>query len=123
MPAPVSNAAPDQPSPLDRTFAALADPTRRAIVERLVAGEASFTELADPFPISRPAVVKHIRALEAAGLVSRSGPKARPIYRLEPGPLKTSVTWIELQRRLWQESLDGLARYAERLANAGGGKA
>jgi len=86
---------------LDRTFAALSDPTRRAIVERLADGEASVTELAAPFAMSLPAVSKHLKVLEKAGLISR-GRKAqwRPC-RLEPEPLKEASDWLEEYRRLW----------------------
>lgn len=100
---------------LDRTFAALADPTRRAIVERLADGEASVTELAAPFSMSLPAVSKHLKVLEKAGLISR-GRKAqwRPC-RLEPEPLKEASDWLEEYRRLWEERLDRLDEYLRTL--------
>src|SRR4026208_1683940 len=90
---------------LDKTFAALSDPTRRAIVERLADGEASVTELAAPFAMSLPAVSKHLKVLEKAGLISR-GRKAqwRPC-RLGPEPLKEASDWLEEYRRLWEERL------------------
>src|SRR4029079_11718072 len=88
---------------LDKTFAALSDPTRRAIVERLADGEASVTELAAPFAMILPAVSKHLKVLEKAGLISR-GRKAqwRPC-RLEPEPLKEASDWLGENRRLWGE--------------------
>jgi len=100
---------------LDRTFAALSDPTRRAIVERLADGEASVTELAAPFAMSLPAVSKHLKVLEKAGLISR-GRKAqwRPC-RLEPEPLKEASEWLEEYRRLWEERLDRLDEYLRTL--------
>ncbi len=100
---------------LDKTFAALSDPTRRAIVERLADGEASVTELAAPFAMSLPAVSKHLKVLEKAGLISR-GRKAqwRPC-RLEPEPLKEASDWLEEYRRLWEERLDRLDEYLRTL--------
>lgn len=100
---------------LDKTFAALSDPTRRAIVERLADGEASVTELAAPFAMSLPAVSKHLKVLERAGLISR-GRKAqwRPC-RLEPEPLKEASDWLEEYRRLWEERLDRLDEYLRTL--------
>src|SRR3954469_16018964 len=100
---------------LDTTFAALSDPTRRAIVERLGGGEASVTELAAPFSMSLPAVSKHLKVLEKAGLISR-GRKAqwRPC-RLEPEPLKEASDWLEEYRRLWEERLDRLDEYLRTL--------
>ena len=100
---------------LDRTFAALSDPTRRAIVERLADGEVSVTELAAPFSMSLPAVSKHLKVLEKAGLISR-GRKAqwRPC-RLEPEPLKEASDWLEEYRRLWEERLDRLDEYLRTL--------
>ncbi len=100
---------------LDKTFGALSDPTRRAIVERLADGEASVTELAAPFSMSLPAVSKHLKVLEKAGLISR-GRKAqwRPC-RLEPEPLKEASDWLEEYRRLWEERLDRLDEYLRTL--------
>ena len=100
---------------LDKTFSALSDPTRRAIVERLAEGEASVTELAAPFSMSLPAVSKHLKVLEKAGLISR-GRKAqwRPC-RLEPEPLKEASDWLEEYRRLWEERLDRLDEYLRTL--------
>jgi DNA-binding transcriptional ArsR family regulator len=96
---------------LDRTFAALADPTRRAILTRLATGQASVTELAEPFEMSLPAVSKHLKVLERAGLISRgSQPQWRPC-RLEPAPLKDVADWVEEYRGLWEARLDRLDDY------------
>jgi DNA-binding transcriptional ArsR family regulator len=89
---------------LDATFAALADPTRRAILSRLAAGEASVTELARPFAMSQPAISKHLRVLERAGLISRGRDAQRRPCRLEARPLKAATTWLESYRRFWDES-------------------
>jgi DNA-binding transcriptional ArsR family regulator len=99
------------PDRLSATFAALADPTRRAILARLAAGEASVTELGQPFAISLPAVSKHLRVLERAGLIAR-GRKAqwRP-RRLDAAPLKDAAQWLEHYRRFWEESFDRLEAY------------
>lgn len=105
------------------SFAALADPTRRAIIERLLAGSASFTEIAAPFEISRPAVVKHLKTLEKAGIVAREGPKTRPQYRLAPEGLDLPRDWIERQVRDWQQRLDRLDAYVRSITEAEGGKA
>jgi DNA-binding transcriptional ArsR family regulator len=88
-------------SDLDATFAALADPTRRAILARLAEGEASVGELAAPFAMSQPAVSRHIRVLEAAGLVTRSRDAQRRPCRLAPEPLDAARGWIETHRRRW----------------------
>ena len=100
---------------LSATFAALADPTRRAILARLASGECSVSELAEPFSMSLPAVSKHLKVLEKAGLISR-GRKAqwRPC-RLEPEPLKEASDWLEEYRRLWEERLDRLDEYLRTL--------
>ncbi len=108
---------------LTRSFAALADPTRRAILERLLGGSANFTELAAPFGMSKPAVVKHLRALERVGMIARDGPKARPIYRIEPDGLAVPRDWIERQARLWEDRLDRLDSYVRTITEAEGGKA
>jgi DNA-binding transcriptional ArsR family regulator len=96
---------------LSATFAALADPTRRAILARLAAGEASVTELGEPFAMSLPAISKHLKVLERAGLIAR-GRKAqwRP-RRLDAGPLKDVAQWLEHYRRHWEESFDRLEGY------------
>jgi len=93
---------------LDATFAALADPTRRAIIARLAAGEATVTELAEPFAISQPAVSKHLTVLERAGLVSRRRDAQRRPCRLEPLPLKAATDWLERYRDYWEESYQRL---------------
>ena len=94
---------------LNDTFAALADPTRREILARLATGEATLTELAKPFAMSLPAISKHLKVLERAGLIvrSRSG-KWRPC-RLQPAPLEDAAEWLEEYRRLWDGRLDRLA--------------
>jgi DNA-binding transcriptional ArsR family regulator len=100
---------------LDRTFSALADPTRRAIVERLADGEASVTELAAPFAMSLPAVSKHLKVLEKAGLISRGRQAQWRPCRLEPEPLKEASDWLQEYRRLWEERLDRLDEYLQTL--------
>ncbi len=87
---------------LDTTFAALADPTRRAILARLAAGEASVNELAAPFDMSQPAISKHLKVLERAGLISRGREAQRRPRRLEPRPLAEATDWIERYRRIWE---------------------
>ena len=93
---------------LTDTFAALADPTRRAILARLAAGEATVTELAEPFPISVQAVSKHLKVLERAGLITRGRSAQLRPSRLEAAPLKDAVDWLESYRRFWQEGFDRL---------------
>jgi DNA-binding transcriptional ArsR family regulator len=104
---------------LDRTFAALADPTRRAILARLAAGEASVTELAEPFSMSLPAVSKHLKVLERAGLIARGRERQWRPSRLEAGPLKEVADWTERYRRFWEESYDRLDEYLEELQERG----
>src|SRR5213082_4105948 len=87
---------------LDTIFAALADPTRRAILARLASGEASVTELARPFAISQPAISKHLKVLERAGLISRSRDAQRRPRRLEAKPLAEATQWLERYRRFWE---------------------
>jgi DNA-binding transcriptional ArsR family regulator len=94
---------------LDTTFAALADPTRRGILARLAKGEATVTELAAPLSISMPAVSKHIKVLERAGLISRSREAQRRPCRLEAAPLKEVTDWAERYRDFWEGSYDRLA--------------
>jgi DNA-binding transcriptional ArsR family regulator len=96
---------------LDRTFAALSDPTRRAIVARLADGEASVTELASPFDMSLPAVSKHLKVLERAGLITRGRRAQWRPCRLEPTALKEASDWLEEYRRLWEERLGRLDEY------------
>jgi DNA-binding transcriptional ArsR family regulator len=89
-------------SQLDATFAALADPTRRAILARLATGEASVMELAEPFAMSQPAVSKHLKVLERAGLIRRGRDAQRRPARMEAGPLVEATAWIERYRRIWE---------------------
>jgi DNA-binding transcriptional ArsR family regulator len=103
------------PTQLDRIFAALSDRTRRAIVARLATGEASVTELAKPFKMSLPAVSKHLKVLERAGLVSRDRRAQWRPCRLEAAPLKDVATWVENYRDFWEERLDRLDDYLTEL--------
>jgi len=112
-----------QPNPnqLDLTFAALADPTRRAILARLAEGDASVNELAAPFEMSQPAISKHIKVLENAGLVSRGKDAQRRPVKIEALPLADAVGWLENYRKFWEQSyqrldtlLDELQRFAPR---------
>lgn len=96
---------------LDATFAALADPTRRAILARLAGGEASVTELAEPFDISLPAVSKHLKVLERAGLIARGRDAQWRPCRLEAAPLREVADWVEHYRTFWEESFDRLDDY------------
>ena len=100
-----------QPDHLSNTFAALADPTRRAILARLATGEASVTELAEPFAMSMPAVSKHLKVLERAGLSARGREAQRRPCRLDAAPLKDVAGWIEHYRRFWDQSFDRLDLY------------
>ena len=100
---------------LDATFAALADPTRRAILARLAAGEASVTELAAPFAMSQPAISKHLKVLERAGLVSRGRRAQSRPCRLQAAPLREVAEWTERYRRYWQGSFRRLDRYLGQL--------
>src|SRR6059058_3153841 len=100
---------------LDRTFAALADHTRRAILARLADGEASVTELAEPFEMTLPAVSKHLKVLERAGLISRGRRAQWRPCRLEPARLKEASEWLEEYRRLWEQRLDRLDEYLREL--------
>src|SRR5271170_8160961 len=93
---------------LSSTFAALADPTRRAILARLALGETSVSELAKPFEMSMPAVSKHLKVLERAGLIARGREAQWRPSRLEAGPLREAASWIEEYRRFWEQSLDRL---------------
>jgi DNA-binding transcriptional ArsR family regulator len=105
---------------LDNTFAALADPTRRAILARLTAGEASVTELAAPFEMSLPAVSKHLKVLERAGLIARGREAQWRPCRLKAGPLKDVADWVAEYRRFWEERFDRLDEYLRELqANEG----
>ena len=107
--------------PLSRTFAALADPTRRAIISRLASGEASVTELAAPFRISLPAVSKHLKVLERAGLITRGQEAQWRPRRLDAAPLKDVAEWVETYRRLWEERLERLDTYVRELQTRASG--
>jgi len=98
----------DAPDRLNSTFQALADPTRRAILARLALGEASVNELAQPFDMSQPAISKHLKMLERAGLISRGREAQRRPCRLEPKPLETAYLWIERYRELWEMNFSRL---------------
>jgi DNA-binding transcriptional ArsR family regulator len=100
---------------LDHVFGALADPTRRAILARLALGEVSVGELAEPFAMSLPAVSKHLKVLEQAGLISKSRAAQTRPCKLEPDTLKAVDAWLEDYRRLWSESLDRLEDYLKTL--------
>jgi DNA-binding transcriptional ArsR family regulator len=103
------------PDRLSAIFSALADPTRRAILARLTAGEAAVTELAEPFAMSLPAVSKHLKVLERAGLISRGRDAQWRPCRLEPGALKDADDWLEQYRRFWEGSFDRLDEYLREL--------
>ena len=100
---------------LDATFAALADPTRRAILARLAGGEASVTELARPFAMSQPAISKHLRVLERAGLISRGRDGQRRPCRIEAKPLAEADDWLENYRRIWEGNFQRLDTLLEEL--------
>ena len=103
------------PDRLSITFSALADPTRRAILARLVAGEVSVTELAEPFAMSLPAVSKHLKVLERAGLIKRSREAQWRPCRLAAGPLKDAADWLEHYRHFWEATFDRLDVYLAEL--------
>lgn len=98
---------------LDLTFGALSDSTRRAILARLTEGEATVGELAEPFEISRPAVSKHLRVLERAGLVRRTPEGRVSRCELDATPMRDAAEWVERYRRYWEDQLESLARYLE----------
>jgi DNA-binding transcriptional ArsR family regulator len=100
-----------QTDQLSNTFAALADPTRRAILSRLASGEASVTEIAEPFEMSLPAVSKHLKVLERAGLIARGREAQWRPCRLSAGPMRDASDWLEHYRRFWEESFDRLEKY------------
>jgi DNA-binding transcriptional ArsR family regulator len=104
--------------PLSSTFAALADPTRRAILARLALGETSVTELAEPFRMSMPAVSKHLKVLERAGLISRGREAQWRPCRLEAAPLKNISQWVEEYRQFWEQSFDRLESYLSQIQNS-----
>ena len=100
---------------LSTTFAALADPTRRAILARLASGEASVTQLAEPFEMSMPAISKHLKVLERAGLIARGRQAQWRPCRIEAGPLKDVAGWVEHYRRFWEQSFNRLDDYLREL--------
>ena len=106
------------PSRLDATFAALADPTRRAILARLASGEASVTELAEPFAMSQAAISKHLKVLERAGLISRGRAAQRRPRRLEAVPLAEATEWLERYRRFWEANYQRLDALLDELKTA-----
>jgi DNA-binding transcriptional ArsR family regulator len=107
------------PRDLDAVFAALADPTRRAILTRLATGEASVNEIAAPFEMSQPAVSRHLKVLERAGLVERAIDKQRRPARLKAEPMAAAVSWLEEFKQFWSTSFDQLDGLLKELKNAG----
>ena len=105
--------------PISHTFSALADPTRRAILARLALGETSVTELAEPFEMSMPAVSKHLRVLERAGLVERGRQAQYRPVKLRAEPLRQAWGWIEQYRQFWEESFDRLDAYLKTIESEG----
>ena len=103
------------PDPLDATFAALADPTRRAILARLASGEASVMELAEPFAMTQPAISKHLKVLERAGLISRGRDAQRRPCRIEARPLAEADEWLEGYRQFWEDSFQRLDALLEEM--------
>ncbi|HKE10696.1 MAG TPA: metalloregulator ArsR/SmtB family transcription factor [Myxococcota bacterium] len=103
------------PNRLSTTFAALSDPTRRAILARLALGETTVAELAEPFEISGPAISKHLKVLERAGLIARSREAQRRPCRLRAAPLKDVADWVGRYRRFWEQSFDRLDAYLHTL--------
>ncbi len=106
------------PQTLDATFAALADPTRRAILARLATGEATINELAAPFDISQPAITKHVKVLERAGLVTRRIDAQRRPVKLKAEPMKAAANWIEDYRKFWEARFDALDAVLEEMKAA-----
>jgi DNA-binding transcriptional ArsR family regulator len=104
---------------LDIVFGALADPTRRAILTRLARGEATVTELAEPFAMSMPAVSKHLKVLERAGLISRGRHAQQRPCRLEAAPLASVAEWVQTYRRFWEGSFDRLDEHLQELQGGG----
>jgi DNA-binding transcriptional ArsR family regulator len=107
---------------LSATFSALADPTRRAILARLTLGETSVKELAEPFRISPPAVTKHLKVLQRAGLISQGRQAQWRPCRLEAGPIRDVAVWVENYRQFWEESFDRLDEYLAEMKKAKGKK-
>ncbi|NKB58316.1 MAG: metalloregulator ArsR/SmtB family transcription factor [Alphaproteobacteria bacterium] len=106
------------PDSLNATFSALADPTRRAVLARLMSGEASVTELAKPHDMSLPAFSKHLKVLERAGLITRSREAQWRPCRLAPAPLKNATDWLNQYRRFWEASFDRMDAYLQELQEA-----
>ena len=104
---------PTQTDPLSAAFGALADPSRRAILERLRDGETAVGDLAEPFAISAPAISRHLKVLEEAGLVARRTERQRRIIRLQPYRLREISGWVDRYRRFWEGKLDALTDYLE----------
>lgn len=104
-----------EPDKLSLTFSALADPTRRAILARLAMGEASVTELSAPFAVSMPAITKHLKVLEKAGLIERSREAQWRPARIQAAPLKDVSEWLERYRKNWEESFDKLEEYLQKV--------
>jgi DNA-binding transcriptional ArsR family regulator len=107
------------PDTLSNTFSALADPTRRAILARLALGETSVTELAEPFDMSMPAISKHLKVLERAGLIARGREAQWRPCKLKAGPLKDAAGWIEQYRRFWEQSFERLDDYLREIQAKG----
>jgi DNA-binding transcriptional ArsR family regulator len=107
------------PDKLSSTFAALADPTRRAILARLTLGKASVNELAEPFHMTGPGVSKHLKVLQRAGLIERGREAQWRPCTLTAGPLKDAVEWLESYRRFWEESFDRMADYLDEIQGKG----
>lgn len=102
-------------APLDLVFSALSDPTRRSILARLAEGEASVSQLVEPSALSQPAISKHLKVLERAGLITRGRSGSFRPCRLEPAPLRAAATWLGSYRRLWEARLDSLEEYVNEL--------
>jgi DNA-binding transcriptional ArsR family regulator len=111
----ISEPLPPPPDPLNATFAALADPTRRAILAHLMSGEASVTELAEPFAMSMPAISKHLKVLERVGLITRGREAQWRPSRIQAAPLKSVSDWVENYRMAWESRLDRLHDYLHAL--------
>lgn len=108
-----------QPDPLSATFAALADPTRRAILARLAGGEATVSELAEPFEMSLPGISKHLKVLQKAGLVEQGRQAQWRPCRLQPAPLRDAEAWVETCRRHWEQSFERLDDYLRQVQGHG----
>jgi DNA-binding transcriptional ArsR family regulator len=113
----------NQQPPLDRLFHALADPARRAMIERLSRGPAPVSELARPLPMSLPAALQHLRVLEAAGLVRSEKVGRARTCRIEPGALSVAEQWIDARKREWERRLDRLGAYLKTMESDGDGTA